>query len=249
VRNNSISERSPNSPASWPTDAFPPAASFAALCGLVIIYLVTLVVLLRGFGVTHQAVRSAQLTPALVAAQILGYVPVILYLSIVLPRLARRTFSAIVGRFGAREALAGFSGALLMWFAVISVGALQSAIFRHPPEQLAVRLFEGARPGLLLDLMILVAVALAPFTEELVFRGFIFNAIWRRTSLRAAATLSGLVFGVAHGELAGVLPLAAGGIVLAYVYARSGSLWSSIIAHGAFNGITLLLLLAAGIKT
>lgn len=249
MQNNSISQRLRNSPASWPAEAFPPAASFAALCGLVFIYLVTLAVLLRGFGVTPQMARSAHLTPALVAAQVLGYIPVLLYLSLVLPALARRSLSAIIGRFGARELSAGLTGALVMWFAVISVGALQSVVFRHPPEQLAVRLFEGARPGLLLDLMIFVAVALAPLTEELIFRAFIFNALWRRTSLAVAATLSGLIFGAAHGELAGILPLAAGGIVLANVYARSGSLWSSIIAHGSFNGITLLLLLAAGIKT
>jgi len=135
-----------------------------------------------------------------------------------------------------------------MWFAVLVVGALQSGFIGKQPTQNAVQLFENSHPGLWVDIMGLVAVTLAPFVEELIFRGFIFNALWRRLSFAPAAIISGVVFGVAHGQLAGVAPLAAGGIVLATVYARTGSLWSSMISHGTFNGITLVLLLAAGIK-
>jgi membrane protease YdiL (CAAX protease family) len=249
VQNNSTSQNSPDSPPSSDPNAFPLGASFLALCGLVLFYVASLYVLLHGFGVTRQSVRSAQLTPALVAAQVLGYVPVIAYLFAVLPILAKRRLTDILGPFGTREAWAGLAGAVMMWFAVVIVGAIQTAFLHHAPTQLAVRLFESARPGILLDLMIFVAIVLAPFTEELVFRAFIFNALRSRMPLRAAAAVSGLIFGAAHGEYVGILPLAAGGIVLAAVYARTGSLLSSVIAHGTFNGFTLILLFAAGIKT
>src|SRR5208282_4314077 len=155
----------------------------------------------------------------------------------------------ILGPLNRRTIVAGLGGAVLMWIAVIGVGALESTFFGRQPTQAAVKLFENAHPGIWLDVMTAVAVTLAPFAEELIFRGFIFNALWKHMPFSAAALGSSIVFGFAHGQIGGVAPLAAGGFVLATVYARTGSLWSSMISHGTFNGITLALLLLAGIKT
>jgi membrane protease YdiL (CAAX protease family) len=248
VQNNSILQRSPSSPRSWAADAFPVWASLAAAIGGIIVYLFTLALLLRAFHVTPQNAMTPQLTPAIVQAQILGYVPILGYMAVVLPLLSRRSIFEILGTFGATELFAGFGGAVLMWLVVIAVGAAEAAIFGKPPEQNAIRLFQNSHPGLWLDLMAIVAVTLAPFVEELIFRGFIFNALWRRFPFAVSAAISGLVFGAAHGQAAGILPLAAGGIVLAGVYARTGSLWSSMITHGSFNAITLTLLLLSQVK-
>jgi len=248
VQNNSILQRSPRSPLRWAPDAFPGWASLAAAIGGIVVYIFTLALLLHAFHVTPQSAMSAQLTPAIVKAQILGYVPILAYIGLVLPLLARRSFGEILGRAGATEIFTGLGGAVVMWFVVIAVGALEAGIFGKQPEQNAVRLFQNSAPGLWLDLMAVVAVTLAPFVEELVFRAFVFNALWRRLPFAAAATISGLIFGAAHGQVAGILPLAAGGIVLAGVYARTGSLWSSMITHGSFNAITLILLLLSQAK-
>lgn len=242
-------ERSPNSPASWPPDAFPAVASFAAVLGAIIVYIATLIVLLPVFHITPQLVRAMRLSPPIVEAQVAGYVPILVYMTAVLPRVARRSLHEILGPLGPKQVLAGFGGAAMMWIAVEIVGGAQSAIFGHQPTQTAVRLFENASRGTWLYVMIAVAVTLGPFVEELVFRGFFFNALWRRFSFTASAIISALIFGAAHGQPAGIVPLAAGGVVLAGVYARTGSLWSSTIAHGTFNGITLILLFFAGIKT
>lgn len=249
MQNNLTSPPSPGSPTSSAASAFAPGPSLAVAAGLIVVYVATLAVLLRALHVTAQSVKEPQLTYPLVAVQILSYIPVVAYLALVLPKVAHRSFGAIFGPFGRREAAAGLIGGGMMWLAVIVAGLLQGIVLRHPPDQLAVRLFEGAKPGLLLDLMIFVAVVLAPFAEELLFRGFIFNALRQHLPFKLAALASGLIFGAAHGEPAGILPLAAAGVVLASVYARTGSLWSSTLAHGTFNGFTLLLLLAAGIKT
>jgi membrane protease YdiL (CAAX protease family) len=249
VQNRSTFRPSPGSPKSWPADAFPGWPSLAAALGAVFVYVATLIVLLPAFGVTAQTIRAVQLTPPIVEAQVLGYVPILAYIAVVLPALARRPLGDILGPLGGAQALAGFGGALLMWAAVIVVGALQARFVGHQPTQTAVRLFENAHPGFWLDLMAVIAVTLAPFVEELIFRGFVFNALWRRFSFASAAIVSGILFGAAHGQVSGIAPLAAGGIVLAGVYARTGSLWSSMIAHGTFNAITLVLLLVAGIKT
>jgi membrane protease YdiL (CAAX protease family) len=247
VQNNSILQRSPSSPRSWAADAFPPWSSIAAAIGGIIVYFLTLVLLLRAFHVTPQNVMMPQLTPAVVKAQILGYVPILGYMAVILPWLSRRGMAEILGRFGSTQFFTGLAGGVLMWLAVMVVGAAEAAFFGKPPEQNAIRLFQNSQPGLWLDLMALVAVTLAPFVEELVFRGFVFNALWR-LPFPIAATVSGLIFGAAHGQTAGILPLAAGGIVLAAVYARTGSLWASMITHGSFNAITLTLLLLSLVK-
>jgi uncharacterized protein len=249
VQNNSTLRRLPNSPASWPADAFPIWVSLLALIGAMAIYLFSIVYLVRAFGITSQTIRAVELTQGMVLAQVLSYVPILAYMLILLPWLAHRPLSLIVGPLHGRQVFAGLVGAVLMWLSVTIVGAIQAGFLGHQPTQTAVKLFENAKPGLWLDVMAVVAVTLAPFVEELIFRGFIFNALWRRLPFSLSALGSGILFGIAHGQTAGIAPLAAGGFVLASVYARSGSLWSSMIAHGTFNGITLALLLAAGIKT
>ena len=247
--NNSTFQDSPNSPATWPRDAFPVWPSILAIIGGVAFYIACAILLLRWFGKTLQPVNSAQLTPGLVEAQVLSYVPIIAYMALVLPIVAHRPLRKILGPLNSRAILAGLGGAVFMWLAIVGVGALESLLFGRQPTQTAVKLFENAHPGIWLDLMAVVAVTLGPFAEELIFRGFLFNALWKHMPFGAAALVSSIVFGFAHGQIGGVAPLAAGGFVLATVYARTGSLWSSMISHGTFNGVTLALLLLAGIKT
>jgi len=249
VQNNWTLRRLPNSPASWPADAFPIWASILALIAAFAIYIASIVYLVRAFGISAHAIRAVELTQGIVEAQVVSYIPIIVYIAIVLPLLAKRPLGAILGPFHARQIFAGLVGAILMWLAVTIVGAIQAGFIGHQPTQTAIKLFENAKPSFWLDAMAIVAITLAPFAEELVFRGFIFNALWKRLPFSLSALVSGILFGAAHGQVAGIAPLAAGGFVLATVYARSGSLWSSMIAHGTFNGITLALLLLAGIKT
>jgi len=249
VRSDSISTRLPDSPQRWPADAFPAGPTLGAAAGLIFVYFITLATLGRAFHLSAASVRAGHLTAGVVEVQLLGYIPVVIYLCVVLPRLARLPLSAIFGGFGGAQIAFGLTGTMMMWLAVFCTGVLQSMFVHHAPQQLAIRLFENAPRGPLVAALSFIAVALAPFSEELVFRGFVFNALRRRMSFGWAASLSGLIFGAAHGEPVGVIPLAAGGVALAYVYARSGSLWSSIVAHGTFNAITLALLLLAGIKT
>jgi uncharacterized protein len=249
VENNWTLRRLPNSPASWPADAFPILASILALIVAFAIYIASIIYLVRAFAISSQSIRAVELTKGMVEAQIFSYVPLLIFIAIALPWLAKRPLGAILGPFGGRQLFAGLVGAILMWLAVMIVGAIQAGFVGHQATQTAVKLFENAKPGFWLDVMAVVAVTLAPFAEELVFRGFIFNALWKRLPFSLSALGSGIIFGLAHGQAVGVAPLAAGGFVLASVYARSGSLWSSMIAHGTFNGITLALLLVAGIKT
>jgi hypothetical protein len=87
------------------------------------------------------------------------------------------------------------------------------------------------------------AVLFAPFAEETFFRVFFFNLGLRYTGFWGGAVLSGVLFGIAHGDLYAAVPLALGGIVLCAVYYRTRNAWSSMISHALFNSLSIVALL------
>ena len=101
--------------------------------------------------------------------------------------------------------------------------------------------------GPLVILTIGVAVVIgAPFGEELLFRALLFRGMRGRWRFMPAAWASGLLFALFHVNVAVVVPFALIGVLFAWAYEESGSLWVTIAAHGGLNGVsfvvTLLLL-------
>lgn len=79
------------------------------------------------------------------------------------------------------------------------------------------------------------AVLVAPFCEELFFRGFLFAGLLERMRFWPAALLSAFLFGLAHGDVGSFAVLFVFGIVLAVVRWRVGSFWPGVIIHAANN--------------
>jgi len=88
---------------------------------------------------------------------------------------------------------------------------------------------------------LIVFGAVAPFTEEMFFRGLIYGWLRRRVSVWLAAGVSGLGFAVLHGIWWLIPALFLLGVALALIYERSGSIWASVITHGLFNSLTTML--------
>lgn len=88
---------------------------------------------------------------------------------------------------------------------------------------------------------VLLIVILAPISEEVCFRGFLFGGFRRRFPLPVAALGAGLVFGLLHYTTgwSTVPQLAVLGAVFAVVYDRTGSLWPPIIFHAINNAFVL----------
>lgn len=105
-----------------------------------------------------------------------------------------------------------------------------------------------------LGLHLLAGAGIAPFAEEVVFRGVALTAWLRATSPTSAIVRSALLFAAAHAigieggsfsqafGLALVATLARLPVALAlgWVYTRSGTLWASIGLHAAFNAILIV---------
>lgn len=84
-------------------------------------------------------------------------------------------------------------------------------------------------------ILLLTVGILAPIAEELVFRGLVFRRMkdWMNTGI--AIGFSALLFGIYHGNIVQFLFAAIMGVLLAYVYHTTGTLWASILVHMVVN--------------
>ena len=102
------------------------------------------------------------------------------------------------------------------------------------------------RDPVALVVFFITAALAAPLFEETLFRGFLLPSLSRYLGLPWAIGLSGLIFAAAHLSLSEILPLTLLGILLGFVYSRSGNLLSPMVLHGLWNGATMVGLLILG---
>lgn len=86
----------------------------------------------------------------------------------------------------------------------------------------------------------ILIVFLAPLGEEMVFRGIAYTALRRRGKWRAL-TVTSLLFAVAHMQVIHFIPIFLIGLILAYLFERTGSLKPAIALHVLVN-LTLMIL-------
>ena len=84
-------------------------------------------------------------------------------------------------------------------------------------------------------------VVIAPLFEEWICRGLIFGSLRSRYGVVRSVVLSALVFGLMHVQPVPVLNAFVLGLVLAFIYHKTNSLWSSVILHALYNGTAYLL--------
>jgi uncharacterized protein len=142
-------------------------------------------------------------------------------------------------------------GAGVGGFVVLLVGLgllFQVAGFDAPEQQALQDVVGGGMDALL---AVVLAVVLAPVVEELVFRGALHQGLRRRTGFWPAAVLSSAIFAVVHVEVVASSPvflvqLFLLGVLFAWLLERTGNLLAPVVAHLAFNGISMgLAVLAA----
>lgn len=121
--------------------------------------------------------------------------------------------------------------------------ALKLAGVEAKPQDL-VTLFASTGDHRSLVIMIVLAVFIAPVSEELVFRVGLFRWLRTRTLRSVALFAPAACFAALHGNIAVFLPLVALAVCLALAYERVGHPLVPIVAHALFNLNTLALLLA-----
>ena len=87
---------------------------------------------------------------------------------------------------------------------------------------------------------VVLAVVVAPFTEEVVFRGLVLRGLLGRWSPWAAIILSSVLFALMHFNPAQAPIAFAAGMVLGWVYVRTRSLGLCILGHAMNNASAYL---------
>lgn len=123
------------------------------------------------------------------------------------------------------------------------------AFFHLPLQTNSDTLLREGKSAPLTTLGILAAAALvAPFCEEVFFRGFIFTGLLKRLSLWPAVALSAVIFGVAHADTGSLAPLIIIGLALAWARWRTDSIWPGIVIHAVNNTAAAVFLLPLLLK-
>lgn len=147
-------------------------------------------------------------------------------------------------RHAAAQGLIGYVGIVPVVFTISMIYQLFLYAAGYPVTlQDVVEIFlEPQSPWSLFSLMVL-AVVVAPLVEEMLFRGILLPVLLKKVGLGTAVVISSILFAGIHQHLPSLAPLFVLSVVLSLLYVYSGSLWSSIILHAVFNGISICILL------
>lgn len=91
----------------------------------------------------------------------------------------------------------------------------------------------------------LAVTVLAPFIEELTYRGLGISLI-SPYGMGLAVVVTGVLFGLTHGLLIGLPVLAFFGVVVGWLRARTDSVYPGMLLHGTFNAVALIVSVSGG---
>lgn len=146
---------------------------------------------------------------------------------------------------GLRWYAAALGAAVLGWlFSAVFMAGLTALGVEVPREDLAVfRLLPSGSLGVAIVVLLLVFVA--PFAEEVIYRGVLLSALSNRWGTAAGLAVSSAVFSAAHLSLFGLVPLLVAGGLFGWLFIRSRSLRVAIVAHVAYNAFGVIALFAS----
>jgi membrane protease YdiL (CAAX protease family) len=162
-------------------------------------------------------------------------------------RKYRLNFSALGWRKPKRGGILFAIGLILGAFGIVMAWGLVLQLLGVTPDtDLPDQTYEDPRP---IVALVVLSIVLAPLAEETFFRGFVFGALYPRWGFVLGAIASGALFSVAHIGNTGYLPVLPSivgiGVLFAWGYYWSGSLYPSIGAHLAFNSFSVAYSIAA----
>lgn len=133
-------------------------------------------------------------------------------------------------------------GGVLSWCAIIPMVVLSSIIssalgLAGSDNAILPQIAKIASSGNLLAIFVLyfTGACLAPFFEEIIFRGFLYSYLRLKIGVFPAILASSACFALIHFDKGGIVTLFAIGPVLAVAFERSRSLVPPMLAHGLWN--------------
>lgn len=126
----------------------------------------------------------------------------------------------------------------------IVYAALSPLIDTSAVEQVARDLIDTADGTLDRVLLAVMVIVIAPVVEELAFRGVVVGGLRRGLGVWPAVVVSAVLFAMVHLAPVTWPGLFVFGLALAVLRLRTGSLLPPVLAHVAFNAVTVIVLFA-----
>ena len=210
----------------------------------------TILVILSLFTAAAAALVAGELYPSqedAVATWISVHLMAIAMVSIVWYLGARNSRFPIIIAFSLRWVRRPYWRTILLMFGVLAASLVVTSIYSQmvrwlgleilsPPVVDSNILFDGM--GVIWTFQALVLIT--PFSEELFFRGFVFRGLISKLGPYGGMVISAAIFSCFHISLGVLIPIFITGLLLAWLYWRTGSLWASIGAHAGQNALALL---------
>ncbi len=109
----------------------------------------------------------------------------------------------------------------------------------EPPETKALEMLYEAKGTKLLFILTVLVTIIGPIAEELFFRGFAYPVFRKKIGVRNAILLVSAVFAMLHMNIVSFFPILALGVLLAYLYEKTGSMIPSITVHVIHNSAVI----------
>lgn len=122
--------------------------------------------------------------------------------------------------------------------AFVAISALDRALHGSREQGLVPKHWEPSHAGAYAANFVVIA-GVAPFAEELLFRGLGYSLLEPFGRWTAILTV-GIAFGLYHGLVEALPELALFGCTLAWLRSRTGSVYPGMLAHATFNAIGLV---------
>lgn len=91
-------------------------------------------------------------------------------------------------------------------------------------------------------LAFITLVIIAPFIEEVLFRGYLYGKLRAVAPMWVAIIVTSLVFGVVHGQWNVAVDVFALSVVMCGLREITGNIWAGILLHAIKNGLAFYLL-------
>ncbi len=131
--------------------------------------------------------------------------------------------------------------ALILWSGGIALALVLMVafglVFPHSVQQIPA-------PDTVLQFvpLAIAVVLIAPIFEELFFRGYILEAMRRRSGRTAAYLFSAALFAIVHYQLQALVPIFITGCVFAHIVFQTKHIGGAMVAHAVNNGLAFLVL-------
>lgn len=198
--------------------------------------------LLRSFGGVPGWARGLVLSALVVAGYLAGLVVAV--------RMTRRPGATLAESYGFRG--------LTPTIAVVAIGVAFAARVFGGFWAAVLLGFKIRLPGMNVDpttvlgtgplsvvLTFALFAGLAPFVEELGFRGILLGTLSQRMTFVWANLISAFLFAALHLNLWAAVPVFVAALGFGWLFRNTRTLWAPIVAHAAFNAIGLALAYAS----